>query len=122
MAKYFSATNIAFYDDAVVFLEHIPDDAVLISDALYREILAQQQAGFVIVAGPDGYPTVIEQTISEGTAIQHDIVVATGEVLGHVKIGRHVNVGDDGTISVDLYNAVGKEREREASKPTYGLI
>lgn len=122
MATYFSASKIAFYDDAILSVEKMPDDAVLMSDAAYREILAQQQAGFVIVAGADGYPTVIEQTTGDCTAIAHDLVVAAAGVLGHVKIGRHVNVSDDGTISVDLYNAVGKEREREASKPTYGLI
>ena len=121
MAKYFSASKVAFYDDVVTPLGLLPEDALLLSDDDYKTIMAQQNEGFVIVAGIDGYPAVIKQTRVECSALAHDLLVATPEELGHVKIGKNVNVATDGTISVELFSDVGDMRERSAKKPTYGL-
>ena len=121
MAKYFSALKVAFYDDVVTPLGLLPEDALLLSDDEYQAIMTKQNEGFVIVAGSDGYPAVIKQTRAECSALAHDLLVATPEVLGHVRIGKNVNVATDGTISVELFNDVGDMRERSAKKPTYGL-
>ena len=121
MAKYFSASKVAFYDDVVTPLGLLPEDALLLSDDDYKTIMAQQNEGFVIVAGSNGYPTVIKQTRAECSALAHDLLVATPEVLGHVKIGKNVKVATDGTISIELFSNVGDMRERSAKKPTYGL-
>ena len=99
----------------------LPEDALLLSDDDYKTIMTKQNEGFVIVAGSDGYPAVIKQTRSECSALEHDLLVATPEVLGHVRIGKNVNVATDGTISVELFNDIGDMRDRSAKKPTYGL-
>ena len=121
MAKYFSASKVAFYDDVVTPLGLLPEDALRLSDDDYEAIIGKQNEGFVIVAGSDGYPAVIKQTRPECSALEHDLLVATPEVLGHVRIGKNVNVATDGTISVKLFSDVGDMRERSAKKPTYGL-
>ena len=91
------------------------------SDDDYEAIMAKQNEGFVIVAGSNGYPAVIKQTGAKCSALKHDLLVATPEVLGHVRIGKNVNVATDGTISVELFNDVGDMRDRSAINPTYGL-
>ena len=121
MAKYFSASKVAFYDDVVTPLGLLPEDALRLSDDDYEAIIGKQNEGFVIVAGSDGYPAVIKQTRPECSSLEHDLLVATPEVLGHVRIGKNVNVATDGTISVKLFSDVGDMRERSAKKPTYGL-
>lgn len=121
MAKYFSASKVAFYDDVLTPSGLLPEDALRLSDDDYEAIMSKQNEGFVIVAGSDGYPAVIKQTRAECTALAHELLVATPEVLGHVKIGKNVNVATDGTISVKLFSDVGDMRERSAKKTTYGL-
>ena len=46
---------------------------------------------------------------------------ATADKLGHVKIGKNVDVEADGTISVNLSKDVGGQRDRAPEKPNYGL-
>ena len=121
MAKYFSASKVAFYDDVITPLGLLPEDALRLSDDDYEAIMSKQNDGFVIVAGSNGYPAVIKQTRAECSALEHDLLVATPEVLGHVRIGKNVNVATDGTISVELFSDVGDMRDRSAKKPTYGL-
>ena len=121
MAKYFSASKVAFYDDVLTPLSQLPEDALRLSDDDYEAIMTKQNEGFVIVAGSNGYPAVIKQTSAECSALKHDLLVATPIVLGHVKIGKNVNVATDGTISVELFSDVGYMRERSDKKPTYGL-
>ena len=121
MAKYFSASKVAFYDDAIFPLEKLPEDALLLADDAYQAFMTKQNEGYVIVSGSDGYPDVIKQTRAECSALAHDLLAATPSVLGHVKIGNNVNVATDGTISVELFSDVGDMRERSAKKPTYGL-
>lgn len=121
MAKYFSASKVAFYDDLVTPSGLLPEDALLMSNDDYEAIMAKQNEGFVIVAGSNGYPAVIKQTGEKCSALKHDLLVAAPDVLGHVKIGKNINVGGDGSISVELFNDVGEMRNRDTSKPNYGL-
>ena len=121
MAKYFSASKVAFYDDVITPLGLLPEDALLMSDDDYEAIMAKQNEGFVIVAGSNGYPDVIKQTGAKCSALNHDLLVAAPDVLGHVKIGKNIDVSDDGSISIELFNDVGAMRNRDTSKPTYGL-
>lgn len=121
MAKYFSASHVAFYDDAIIKLDQMPDDVVEIELAEYNDFMAKQCEGFVIVAGANGYPELLKQTGNACTCLAHELQTATSQALGHVKIGKNVNVMEDGTISVELAKDVGEARDRDASKPTYGL-
>ena len=121
MAKYFSASKVAFYDDVITPLGLLPEDALRLSDDEYEAFMAKQNEGFVIVAGSNGYPDVIKQTGEKCSALKHDLLVAAPDVLGHVKIGKNINVGGDGSISVELFNDVGEMRNRDTSKPNYGL-
>lgn len=119
MAKYWSASKVAFYDDTIVSGVDLPPDAVVIPDADYKNLMAKQDAGFVIVAGADGYPTAVAQSCGQCTCLKHELEIASSETLGHVRIGPSVKVAPDGTI--DVGTAVGDERDRDASKPNYGL-
>lgn len=121
MAKYFSASQVAFYDDAIISIDRMPDDVVEIALSSYNDFMAKQCDGYVIVAGADGYPALIKQSGDECTCLAHELQAATTLALGHVKIGHNVNVTEDGTISVELSKDVGDVRDRDASKPTYGL-
>ena len=98
--KYYSATTNAFYDDAIIATSQMPEDAVVVPDEEFAELMAQQQAGCVIVADTDGTPTYMQQTCGQCTCISHDIVKATNSVLGHVKVGSNIDIAADGTISV----------------------
>lgn len=98
MAKYWSASKLAFYDDTVISEVNLPQDAVVIPDDDYQTLMAQQDAGRVIVAGDDGYPTTIEQTCGQCTCLQHDTVIASAEALGHIKVGDGLEVSEDGTL------------------------
>jgi hypothetical protein len=51
----------------------------------------------------------------------HEKAAATADKLGHVKIGKNVDVAADGTISVNLSKDVGAARDRAPEKPDYGL-
>jgi hypothetical protein len=119
MAKYWSASKVAFYDDTIISEVSLPQDAVVIPEDDYKALMAQQDAGYVIVTGADGYPTAIAQTCGQCTCLQHDTVIASADALGHVKIGPSVKIAEDGTI--DIGTAFGEVRDRDASKPTYGL-
>lgn len=121
MAKYFSASHVAFYDDAILKLDQMPEDVVEIELAEYNDFMAKQCEGFVIVAGANGYPELLKQNGDACTCLAHELQTATRQALGHVKIGHNVNVTEDGTISVELAKDVGEVRDRDASKPTYGL-
>lgn len=119
MAKYWSAAKAAFYDDAVMAGAVLPEDAVVITEDDYKAWMAKQDAGYVIVAGADGYPAAIEQTCGHCTCLQHDTLAASADVLGHVKIGPTLMIAEDGTI--DVARPFGKPRDRAPGKPTYGL-
>lgn len=62
MAIYFSATTCSFYDTNIISVSQMPEDKVAVSDSKYKELLDKQNAGYVIIAGPDGNPTVLQQT------------------------------------------------------------
>lgn len=51
---YYSASTAGFYDDAVH--SHRPDDCVVITAETHAALLAAQEEGLAIVAGPDGAP------------------------------------------------------------------
>lgn len=100
MAKYFSASTVAFYDTDIIDSNNLPEDSVLITDDVYTDLMSQQCGGGVIVAGTDGYPVVMDQICQPCTCIAHDKTIATSEQLGHVKVGEGISVTEDGTISV----------------------
>nr|DAH50787.1 MAG TPA: Lower baseplate protein N-terminal domain [Caudoviricetes sp.] len=101
--KYYSATNNAFYDDSIIAAEQMPEDAVIVPDEEFAELMAKQQEGYVIVADTDGTPTYMQQSCGQCTNIAHDLVKASSSTLGHVKVdGTNVAVNESGEITLPV--------------------
>ena len=101
MAYYYSASQCAFYCTEIVSVDVMPADKVAVADEAYKSLMAAQNAGKLIRPGAGGAPEAVDQAGSAATGITHELTAATAQKLGHVKIGAGVNVGADGTISVD---------------------
>ena len=101
MAYYYSASQRAFYCTEIVSVDVMPADKVSVTDESYKALMAAQNAGKLIRPSADGAPEAVDQVGSVATGITHELTTATAQKLGHVKIGAGVNVGVDGTISVD---------------------
>lgn len=121
MAYYYSASQRAFYCTEIVSVDVMPADKVAVTDESYRTLMAAQNAGKLIRPGAGGVPEAVDQAGAIATGIVHELTPATAENLGHVKIGKNVDVGSDGTISVNLSKDVGVQRDRAPDKPNYGL-
>ena len=82
MAIYYAGSTNAFYDSNVFNVNDMPEDRVGITQERYNELMASQCGGKVIVAGSDGYPTVLTQTCGTCTktiyAEDDDVVHKTG--------------------------------------------
>lgn len=101
--KYYSATTNAFYDDAIIETSQMPEDAVVVTDEEFAELMAKQQEGYVIVADTDGTPTYIQQTCGQCTCISHELVKASSDVLGHIKVdGTNVALNERGEITLPV--------------------
>lgn len=71
MTIYYSATTNAFYDSQVYNTNNIPEDKVTVSASTYKNLMAQQCAGRVIVAAANGTPTTIAQTCGPCTSTKY---------------------------------------------------
>lgn len=71
MTIYYSATTNAFYDSQVYNVNNIPEDKVAVAESTYKNLMAQQCAGRVIVAAADGTPTTIVQTCGPCTSTKY---------------------------------------------------
>lgn len=98
MAKYFSAERCAFFDTDIFDATSLPQDAVLVSDADYVELMAKQDQGFKIVPGAGGAPEAISQTCGTCSNVEHEEKIASSTELGHVKLGDGVHIDEDGAI------------------------
>lgn len=121
MAFYYSASNRAFYCSDIVSVDVMPADKVAVDDEAYKALMAAQNEGKVIRPGAGGAPEAVEQGGSTATGITHELTAATAKKLGHIKIGKNVDVEVDGTISVNLSKDIGDQRDRAPEKPDYGL-
>ena len=121
MAYYYSASQRAFYCTEIVSVDVMPADKVAVADDVYKSLMAAQNAGKLIRPGAGGTPEAVEQTGSAASGIVHEMTPATADKLGHVKIGKNVDVEAVGTISVNLSKDVGGQRDRAPEKPNYGL-
>lgn len=121
MAYYYSASQRAFYCTEIVSVDVMPADKVAVTDEAYKSLMAAQNAGKLIRPGAGGVPEAVDQTGASATGIVHELTPATAEKLGHIKIGKNVDVESDGTISVNLSKDVGDQRDRAPEKPDYGL-
>jgi len=65
MTVYFSAATNGFYDSSI-HLGAIPADAVEITDAEHKALLAGQATGKRIVADAEGCPILVEPVVSPG--------------------------------------------------------
>ena len=110
MAYYYSASQRAFYCTEIVSVDVMPADKVAVADEAYKSLMAAQNAGKLIRPGAGGAPEAVDE-----------LTAATADKLGHIKIGKNVDVAADGTISVNLSKDVGDQRDRAPEKPDYGL-
>ena len=101
MAYYYSASQRAFYCSDIVSVDGMPADKMAVTDEAYKALMAAQNAGKLIRPGAGGAPEAVDQAGGAATGITHELIAATTDKLGHVKIGAGVNVTQDGTISVD---------------------
>ena len=120
MAYYYSASQRAFYCTEIVSVDVMPADKA-VADEAYKSLMAAQNAGKLIRPGAGGAPEAVDQTGAAATGIVHELTAATADKLGHIKIGKNVDVAADGTISVNLSKDVGDQRDRTPEKPDYGL-
>ena len=121
MAYFYSASQRAFYCTEIVSVDVMPADKVAVSDEEYKSLMAAQNAGKLIRPGAGGAPEAVDQTGAVATGIVHELTAATADKLGHIKIGKNVDVEVDGTISVNLSKDIGDRRDRAPEKPDYGL-
>lgn len=121
MAYYYSASQRAFYCTEIVSVDVMPADKVAVADEAYKSLMAAQNAGKLIRPGAGGAPEAVDQAGASATGIVHELTPATAEKLGHIKVGKNVDVEADGTISVNLSKDVGDQRDRAPEKPDYGL-
>lgn len=73
-----------------------------------------------VKAGTDIYRAVTPAGVQLRMAA-HEAKLATDLRAGHVKIGKNIHYKADGTIFVELFKEYGSQRNRDDSKPTYGL-
>lgn len=65
--KYYSALNNAFYDSEINTV--LPDDAVEITNEVWRAMLVGQSDGQVIAADKDGMPSLTERVLTNDELI-----------------------------------------------------
>ena len=108
MAYYYSASQRAFYCTEIVSVDVMPADKVAVADEAYKSLMAAQNAGKLIRPGAGGAPEAVDQTGAAATGIVHELTAATADKLGHIKIGKNVDVAAD-------------ERSRSISRRTLAI-
>lgn len=104
MTIYFSATTCSFYNTDVYPENNLPEDCVIVEESVYQNLMAQQNAGYVIVADSDGNPSVMSQSCGSCNCTVHEKTVASAEHLGHVKIdGEKVSLNENGELNLTGY-------------------
>ena len=115
MAIYFSATTCSFYDTNIISVSQMPEDKVAVSDSKYKELLDKQNAGYVIIAGPDGNPTVLQQTCGKCDCLDLDDYATKKEMTSGLALkvaiaqgvenaGKILKVDDNGNVVVSDEN------------------
>lgn len=95
---YWSASNKGFYFESMG--STIPEDAVLITEEEYKQLLADQAAGKFITNNEAGKPVAIEGSVeAEATTIKHYIQVASADTLGHIKVGEGLSITLEGVLN-----------------------
>ena len=95
---YWSASNKGFYFESMG--STIPEDAVLITEEEYKQLLADQAAGKFISSNEEGKPVAIDGSVeAEATTVKHYIQVASADTLGHIKVGEGLNITPEGMLS-----------------------
>lgn len=101
MTIYFSAATCSFYNTDVYPENNLPEDCVIVEEETYKNLMEQQNAGFVIVPDSDGNPSVMPQSCGSCHCTVHENTVATKEQLGHVKIdGETLDFNENGELTV----------------------
>lgn len=103
MTIYFSAATCSFYNTDVYPENNLPEDCVIVEEETYKNLMAQQNAGFVIVSDSDGNPSVMSQSCGSCHCTVHEKTVATADQLGHVKVdGTNIAVNESGEITLPV--------------------
>ncbi len=103
MGKHYSKSAAGFFDDDLH--EVMPADAVVITDAVYSALLADQAQGLIIQAGADGVPVAVEpppptlaQLVAALTTAVKAFIDAAAQALGYDNILSAISYADDATV------------------------
>lgn len=102
---YWSASRQGFYVPSVS--KYIPGDAVKVEKSLYKELLQKQADGAELTTGTNGQPTSVEKTVANLTGLKHDLLEASADTLGHMRVGVGLTVDAGGVVNIAPASANG---------------
>lgn len=104
-SPYWSASTSGFYIPNIS--KSIPGDAVKVDIQRYKELLKQQANGAEIVTDVDGQPTIAGRSVAQITGLQHDLLEANIDTLGHMRVGVGLTVDPGGVVNIAPASANG---------------
>ena len=104
-SPYWSVSTNGFYIPSIS--SSIPGDAVKVDIERYKELLKQQANGAEIVTDVDGQPTIAGRSVVQITGLQHDLLEANTDTLGHMRVGVGLTVDPGGVVNIAPASANG---------------
>lgn len=103
MTRYFSASTLGTYIAGIHAA--IPADAVIISEALFAEVVTNRPAAKRLAAGPDGLPVLVDlpppteqQVIAQYTSAVQNWMDTTAKQFGYDDIGTAVTYAEEPAV------------------------
>jgi hypothetical protein len=119
MSKFYSPSTRWFYSLDVHNVNHIPKDAVEITDDRWSELLAAQSKGLEILPGTDGSPTTaVPKKTVDSMRMLRNLALQDTDVL----VQRHRDERDMGTpltLSADQFTALLRWRQELRDLPRH---
>lgn len=97
-SPYWSVSTSGFYIPSIS--NSIPGDAVKVDIERYKELLKQQANGAEIITGVDGQPTIVGRSVAQISGLQHDLLEANADTLGHMRVGVGLTVDPGGVVNI----------------------
>lgn len=104
-SPYWSVSTSGFYIPSIS--SSIPGDAVKVDIERYKELLKQQANGAEIITDVDGQPTIAGRSVAQITGLQHDLLEANADTLGHMRVGVGLTVDPGGVVNIAPASANG---------------
>ncbi|MCP1500654.1 hypothetical protein J2Y86_005361 [Pseudomonas migulae] len=103
MTRYFSPSTLGTYIDSIHMA--IPADAVIISDALFAEVVTNRPAAKRLAPGPDGLPVLVDlpppteqQLIAEFTNTVQNWMDSSAQRFGYDDIGNAITYAEEPAV------------------------